>query len=198
MNKKQNHRIILASSSPRRKELLAGLGLKFSVIPSDVSEELEKTYSPEEMVKELAHRKAEAVARQVDQGLIIGSDTIVVLDGEVLGKPRDKAEAFSMLTRLQGREHEVFSGVSIVDARTYEYETGFQSTKVHMRSLSDREITLYIATEEPMDKAGSYAIQGIGATLVERINGDYFTVVGLPLALTAQYLRNFGVDILYK
>lgn len=198
MNKKQYHPIILASSSPRRKELLAGLGLEFTVIPSDVSEEIEETYSPEEIVKELAHRKAEAVARQVDQGLIIGSDTIVVLDGEVLGKPRDKAEAFSMLTRLQGREHEVFSGLSIIDAKTYAYETGFQSTKVLMRGLSDSEIKQYIATDEPMDKAGAYAIQGIGATLVEGINGDYFTVVGLPLALTARYLRNFGVDLLYK
>jgi septum formation protein len=198
MNKKTAQPIILASSSPRRKELLTGLGLEFSVIPSDVSEEMEKSSSPEEMVKELAYRKAEAVARQVDQGLIIGSDTIVVLDGEVLGKPRDKTEAFSMLTRLQGREHEVFSGLSIVDAKTHECETGFQSTKVQMRSLSDREIRLYIATNEPMDKAGSYAIQGIGATLVERINGDYFTVVGLPLALTAKYLRIFGVDILHE
>lgn len=194
--KKNKHRsIILASSSPRRKELLAGLGLEFTVISSDVSEEVENNCSPEEMVKLLAQRKAEAVARQIDQGLVIGADTIVVLEGEVLGKPRDKIDAFSMLTRLQGREHKVYSGISIVDAKTNEYETGFQSTTVRMRSLNDLEVTQYIATDEPMDKAGAYAIQGLGATLVEGINGDYFTVVGLPLALTAKYLRNFGVDL---
>lgn len=196
MKKNQHRSIILASSSPRRKELLAGLGLEFTVIPSDVSEEIENNCSPEEMVKLLAQRKAEAVARQIDQGLVIGADTIVVLEGEVLGKPRDKVDAFSMLTRLQGREHEVYSGISIVDAKTNEYETGFQSTKVRMRSLNDLEVTQYIATDEPMDKAGAYAIQGLGATLVEGINGDYFTVVGLPLALTAKYLRNFGVDLI--
>lgn len=195
MKKNQHRSIILASSSPRRKELLAGLGLEFTVISSDVSEEVENNCSPEEMVKLLAQRKAEAVARQIDQGLVIGADTIVVLEGEVLGKPRDKIDAFSMLTRLQGREHEVYSGISIVDAKTNEYETGFQSTTVRMRSLNDLEVTQYIATDEPMDKAGAYAIQGLGATLVEGINGDYFTVVGLPLALTAKYLRNFGVDL---
>lgn len=195
MKKNQHRSIILASSSPRRKELLAGLGLEFTVISSDVSEEVENNCSPEEMVKLLAQRKAEAVARQIDQGLVIGADTIVVLEGEVLGKPRDKIDAFSMLTRLQGREHKVYSGISIVDAKTNEYETGFQSTTVRMRSLNDLEVTQYIATDEPMDKAGAYAIQGLGATLVEGINGDYFTVVGLPLALTAKYLRNFGVDL---
>lgn len=196
MKKNQHRSIILASSSPRRKELLAGLGLEFTVISSDVSEEVENNCSPEEMVKLLAQRKAEAVARQIDQGLVIGADTIVVLEGEVLGKPRDKIDAFSMLTRLQGREHKVYSGISIVDAKTNEYETGFQSTTVRMRSLNDLEVTQYIATDEPMDKAGAYAIQGLGATLVEGINGDYFTVVGLPLALTAKYLRNFGVDLI--
>lgn len=195
MKKNQHRSIILASSSPRRKELLAGLGLEFTVISSDVSEEVENNCSPAEMVKLLAQRKAEAVARQIDQGLVIGADTIVVLEGEVLGKPRDKIDAFSMLTRLQGREHKVYSGISIVDAKTNEYETGFQSTTVRMRSLNDLEVTQYIATDEPMDKAGAYAIQGLGATLVEGINGDYFTVVGLPLALTAKYLRNFGVDL---
>lgn len=196
MKRKQQRSIILASSSPRRRELLAGLGLEFTVIPSDVSEEIEEVCSPEEMVKLLAQRKAVAVASRVEQGLVIGSDTIVVLDGEILGKPRDKEDAFSMLVRLQGREHEVYSGLSIVDAKTHEYETGFQSTKVRMRALNDLEITQYIATDEPMDKAGSYAIQGLGATLVEGINGDYFTVVGLPLALTAKYLRHFGVDLI--
>jgi septum formation protein len=196
MNEKKHRPIVLASGSPRRKELLSGLGLTFTIQPSDVNEDIQGTYSPDEMVTLLAQRKAEAVAREVNEGLVIGSDTIVVLQQEVLGKPKDEDDAFSMLSKLQGNVHTVFSGVVIIDVETGTSRVGFQSTQVKLRPLNVKEIRQYISTREPMDKAGSYAIQGLGATLVESIEGDYFTVVGLPLALTAQYLRELGVNVL--
>ena len=188
--------IVLASGSPRRKELLAGLGLQFTVIPSDVDEHVAEDCTPAEVVEQLARRKAEEVAGQAKEGLVLGSDTIVVLDGKILGKPVDELDAFSMLKRLQGNTHVVYSGLAIIDVEQNKMKIGHQSTQVSMRSLTEEEIHQYIATKEPMDKAGSYAIQGIGATIVEGIVGDYFTVVGLPLLLTAQYLKEFGVDVL--
>jgi septum formation protein len=196
MNEKKQRPIILASGSPRRKELLAGLGLEFTVRPSDVDEEIQGSYSPAEIVTLLAQRKADAIAQEVKEGLIIGSDTIVVLNEEVLGKPKNEADAFSMLTTLQGNVHTVYSGVVVIDAETGLFKAGYQSTKVKLRPINDIEIRQYIATKEPMDKAGAYAIQGLGATLVEGIEGDYFTVVGLPLLLTAQFLQKFGVHVL--
>lgn len=189
-------KLILASSSPRRKELLGTLGLSFTVQSSDVDETTEAGLAPQEIVEELALRKASAISSQLDDGLVLGSDTIVVLDGQVLGKPADEADAFRMLSALQGREHTVYSGVALIDAQTGRREVTHSRTQVHIRPLSDTEIKAYIATGEPMDKAGSYAIQGIGATLVESITGDYFTVVGLPLCLTASMLARFGVNVL--
>lgn len=195
MNKSQRP-IILASGSPRRRELLAGLGLDFQVISSDVSEEVTGIVSPAEMVELLALRKAEAVSQQVEAGLVIGSDTIVVLNEEILGKPNNEDEAFEMLSKLQGNTHQVFSGVAVIDVEQQIHKVGHQSTEVTMAALTEAEIRQYIATQEPMDKAGSYAIQGIGATLIEGIRGDYFTVVGLPLRLTTQFLKQYGIDIL--
>lgn len=188
--------LILASSSPRRRELLGTLGISFTVRTSEVDETYKAGMKPEEIVQELALRKARAVAKQCGTGLVLGSDTIVVLDGNVLGKPTDEAEAFKMLSALQGREHTVYSGVALIDAATERIEVSYRSTRVVMRELSEAEIRNYIATKEPMDKAGAYAIQGIGATLVEEIIGDYFTVVGLPLSLTARLLKRFGVNII--
>lgn len=188
--------LILASSSPRRRELFTTLGLPFVVEASHADESIDGSPSPAEMVETLSLRKAQSVAQRAGSGLVIGSDTIVVLDGDVLGKPRNEADAFSMLSRLQGREHTVYSGVAIVDAASGRAEVAHSATAVRMRPLSDREIRAYIATGEPMDKAGSYAIQGIGATIVEGIRGDYFTVVGLPLNLTARLLSRFGINLL--
>ncbi len=188
--------LILASSSPRRRELLQTLGLPFTVMTSDADETVEQEMSPAEVVETLSLRKARAVAGKVGEGVVLGSDTIVVLDGRILGKPGDEAEAFRMLQSLQGREHTVYSGVALVDAATGRTEVAHQSTRVQIRPLSEREIRAYIATGEPMDKAGAYAIQGIGATIVEGIVGDYFTVVGLPLNLTARLLSRFGVTFL--
>ncbi|MET3290415.1 UNVERIFIED_CONTAM: septum formation protein [Brevibacillus sp. OAP136] len=188
--------LILASGSPRRKELLHALGFPFVVQSSDVDESCDADLAPEAIVEELSLRKANAVAAEKTSGLVLGSDTIVVLDNQVLGKPQDEAEAFRMLKSLTGREHVVFSGVALVDAASGRHEVAHSSTKVRMRPMSDEEILAYIATKEPMDKAGAYAIQGIGATIVEGIVGDYFTVVGLPLALTADLLKRFDLHVL--
>jgi septum formation protein len=188
--------LILASSSPRRKELLQTLGLTFAVITSDVDETASPELTPAEVVEQLALRKAGAVAEKVSDGVVLGSDTIVVLDGQILGKPADEADAFRMLSALQGREHTVYSGVALIDAASGRSEVAHNATRVRIRPLSEREIRAYIATGEPMDKAGSYAIQGIGSTIVEGIVGDYFTVVGLPLNLTAKMLARFGLPLL--
>lgn len=188
--------IILASGSPRRQELLAGLGLNFEVEVSSIDETITANLPPHEMVEILARRKAAAVAKHRKHGLVLGSDTLVVLEEEQLGKPKDEEEAFLMLQRLQGKTHLVYTGVALVDVETERWQVGHQATKVTMAPLSAEEIRQYIASKEPLDKAGAYGIQGLGATFIERIEGDYFTVVGLPLRLTAQFLKTFGVDVL--
>lgn len=189
-------RLILASGSPRRRELLQRIGLHFEVIPSGVSERVERPLEPSQLVQQLAYRKALAVANSLKCGLIIGADTVVVQDGEVLGKPADAEEAKRMLTRLQGRTHAVYSGVAVVDAATGKHRVAYNRTEVKMRALTSLEIDRYVATGEPLDKAGAYAIQGRGALLIEAICGDYFTVVGLPLFLLATLLSAFGVHLL--
>ncbi|QQE73297.1 septum formation inhibitor Maf [Brevibacillus composti] len=192
---KSSTTLILASSSPRRRELLQTIGLPFTVMASDVDESTEPGLRPHEIVEQLAYRKAKAVADQVEEGIVLGSDTIVVLGERILGKPADEQDAFRMLSALQGKEHVVYSGVALIDAKTGRFELAHSSTQVRIRPLTESEIHGYIRTREPMDKAGSYAIQGIGATLVEGIAGDYFTVVGLPLCLTADMLSRFGITL---
>ncbi|GIM44606.1 Maf-like protein [Collibacillus ludicampi] len=189
-------RIVLASGSPRRRELLAGIGLSFDVIVSHVDETVDEEMDPPALVQELAYRKAHDVAKSLKYGLVIGADTIVVIDDEVLGKPTDVQDAIRMLSRLQGRTHSVYSGIAIIDAKTSEKRIAYSRTDVKMRSLSASEIERYVSTGEPMDKAGSYAIQGIGAILIDSIQGDYFTVVGLPLSLLASMLSTFDIDVL--
>ncbi|MGG3886518.1 Maf family protein [Brevibacillus panacihumi] len=193
---KQEKMLILASSSPRRKELLQTLGLSFSIQSSDVDETTDPGMQPQEIVEELALRKARKVASGLTEGVVLGSDTIVVLNGEILGKPVDDEDAYRMLHALQGCEHTVYSGIALIDAESGQSEVTHSRTQVRIRPLAPDEIRAYIATREPMDKAGSYAIQGIGATLVEGIEGDYFTVVGLPLRLTASMLSRFGIQVL--
>jgi len=194
--KLQTEPIILASSSPRRKELLQLVGIPFQVHASHVNEEFDENLSPEKIVEALAYRKAEDVSRYYNKGLIIGSDTIVVLDQRILGKPKDPQEAFSMLNELQGRSHYVYSGVAIIDSQAKKIRVSHQKTEVWIRPLSDTEIRAYVDTKEPLDKAGSYGIQGIGAILVERIEGDFFNVVGLPLVLLQDMLKQFNISIL--
>lgn len=189
-------KIILASASPRRSELLQGLGLAFHIHPSEADEVIAEGTKPDDAVKLLSLLKAQSVASHYNEGIVIGSDTIVVCDGSILGKPHNDEDALRMLSLLQGRSHFVYSGITIVDASTGLYRVAYSRTEVWMKQLTEHILQRYILTGEPRDKAGSYAIQGYGATLVERIDGDYFTVVGLPLRLLSDMLIEFDVHII--
>jgi len=192
--------LILASSSPRRQELIRVLGFPVEVVPSDVDEGVETGWSPSRIVEELSLRKALAVTERLApgrEGVVVGSDTIVVLDGAVLGKPRDEEDAASMLEALSGRSHEVYTGLALVDVATGRRSVSHRMTRVWMKPMDGRRIRAYVETGEPRDKAGAYGIQGYGATLVDRLEGDYFTVVGFPLSLAADMLeRDFGLRVL--
>ncbi len=187
--------IILASMSPRRVELLRQIGCRFDVIPSHASEELPPGLDPASAVMELALRKARSVAADIATGIVIGADTVVVADGMILGKPEDPADAVRMLTKLSGKVHSVFTGLAVVDASEKTERIDYVETKVWFRELTPEEIEFYVATGEPLDKAGAYGIQGLGAILVEKIDGCYFNVVGLPLSKLALILRELGVPI---
>lgn len=181
-------KIILASASPRRKELLTTAGVDFEVLVSEADETIPEGTAPRDAAMMTAEKKALAVAENRD-GIVIGADTIVVIDDKILGKPKDEADAFGMLRLLSGREHEVITGVCITDGE--KTEKFAQVSKVRFYDLTDDEITAYVATKEPMDKAGAYGIQGKGCVLVESIEGDYFNIVGLPVAATVRALRRF-------
>ncbi|MCS1350655.1 nucleoside triphosphate pyrophosphatase [Mechercharimyces sp. CAU 1602] len=182
-----NKELVLASGSPRRKELLTQLGLSFRVHTSHVDETIDHSHtSPDIIAKSLASRKVEAVAAEYSDAIVIGADTIVVIDGDILGKPRDAKDATTMLNRLQGRSHQVYTGIAIreVEAhKTVRSIDDIRMTNVHMRMLTPETIASYILTGHPMDKAGSYGIQGLGSVLVDRIEGCYYNVVGLSLPL---------------
>ena len=206
-------RIILGSASPRRRELLAQIGVDFEVRVSD-KDEIYKSSIPEEIVKELSLMKAENVAsdllenavddhagstageeKAIKDTVIIGADTIVVLDDEILGKPSDEEDAVRMLTRLQGREHWVYTGVAVLDfgpdgeKTVINYPVG---TKVYVNAMTEDEIRAYVATKDPLDKAGAYGIQGRFAAYIDRIDGDYYNVVGLPVSRVYRTLRECG------
>ncbi len=187
--------LVLASTSPRRKHLLEQIGITFTVQPSDVDESLIPTSGavPEEFVQRLAQLKAQDVAsRTHDHSTVLGADTIVVLNGEILGKPIDADDAKSMLRRLSGNTHTVYTGIALVDSDTYTSVTAVQQTDVTFRELTDDEIAGYVATGSPLDKAGSYGIQDdFGAVFVAHIVGCYYTIVGLPLELFYRTLRTF-------
>lgn len=171
--------IILASGSPRRREILSTIGVPFRVVVSDADESLPAGISPAEAVETLAARKAEAVAALVaSDEVILAADTVVAIDGDILGKPTDEADAAAMLRRLSGRSHTVYTGVAL--RRGSRLLVAHEATAVHVAPLSDADIADYIATREPMDKAGAYAIQGYFARYIEGFAGDYFNVVGLP------------------
>jgi septum formation protein len=191
--------IILASASPRRADLLAQIDFPFRVHPSILNEEGGSVHlggeASEALACRLARAKAEEVAARVGRGLVIGADTTVVCDGIAYGKPRDAEEAQAILLRLAGRTHQVITGVAVVEAETGRAEVAVAVTQVRMRAFDAAEAAAYVATGEPLDKAGAYAIQGRGALLVEGIEGDYSNVVGLPLPVLAMLLRRFGVGI---
>jgi septum formation protein len=193
--------LVLASASPRRQELLRNAGIPFSVCPANISEMPLAGESPRDCAERLAKEKARATLRQQPGKFVLGADTIVVVDGEILGKPRNQADAIRMLRLLSGRTHQVITGVCLAGSlRTgnQRLETGFEdtrseTTKVTMTDLTDEEIQSYIATGEPMDKAGAYAIQGMASRWIPRIDGDYFNVVGLPVALVQTMLQEHEV-----
>jgi len=186
----------LASASPRRKELLEQVGLQFDVEPTNYDEETTSASEPHEMAMELSLGKAKSAARKHRKSLIIAADTLVVLGDRVVGKPHTNAQAREMLRALSGRTHSVITGFSILDTETGKVLSRSVETKVHMRKLTLKEIDSYVRTKEPLDKAGGYAIQGWGVVLVDRIEGDYSNVVGLPLSALAESLGVFGVNVL--
>jgi len=192
--------IVLASASPRRRELLAQLGLDIAVVPSRAEELLQVGETPSQHAERLSRDKAHEVASRSGQAgrWFIGSDTIVVLDDSILGKPCDAADAKKMLSRLSGREHCVISGYAVFDRKTGRTACGTVTTRVFFKSLTAREIEGYIATGEPFDKAGSYAIQGVGAFMVPRIEGSYSNVVGLPLCEVMAALEDLGAVELFS
>lgn len=185
-------RLILASQSPRRALLLRQIGLTFDVIPSHIPEEHDNDHHPHEIVLSLSRAKAYEVAGRVSDSLIIGADTIVVLGGNILGKPGSQAEAITMLRQLSGREHEVYTGFTILDTPGMREISSYEKTVVRFRHLDDDEITSYVASGSPMDKAGAYGIQDdYGAVFVESITGCFYNVVGFPLTKFYTTLKEF-------
>ena len=184
-------RVILASASPRRRELLDLVGIAYDVEPADIDETYRDAEEAAAHAERLAREKGATIAARNPDAVVIAADTIVVIDGLVLGKPRDEADAARMLSMLSGQTHVVLTAVAV----TYRgnMRSGVESVRVTFRALDPERIGAYIATAEPMDKAGAYGIQGFGATLVERIDGDYFAVMGLPLARMVDLLQEIGV-----
>ena len=186
--------LVLASSSPRRSEILTAVGWPFETRPAGVDETRRAGEPAEDFVRRLAREKAEAVAQSLLFGLVLGADTTVVVDGEILEKPSDKDDARRMLRRLSGRWHEVLTGVALVRAETGRSTSGVARTRVRFAELSEEEVGRYVETGEPLDKAGAYAVQGRAAPFIESIEGEYWNVVGLPVRLVYELARDFRTD----
>lgn len=188
--------IVLASASTRRIELLKLLGIKFRVEPSNYEEVRNAHLEPQELAKSLSFEKARIVASRYQNALVIAADTFVVLRGRILGKPRTPAEARTMLETISGKSHSVITGLTIIDTESGKVLSRSVETKVYMKKLTSREIDAYVESGEPLDKAGAYAIQGLGSVIVRKIEGDYFNVVGLPLSALTESLKEFGIHVL--
>ena len=186
--------IILASKSPRRRALLEQMGVRdFRIVTPDIDEHMDRDLPPAELVRQISLEKAQAVAAQADpNSVVIAADTVVARDGVVLGKPADKEEAFRMLSLLSGNRHQVYTGLTVL--RGEQVFSQWEETAVTFRSLTAEEIEAYIATGEPMDKAGAYGIQGYGALFIQGISGDYYNVMGLPVCRLGQILGQLGMD----
>lgn len=182
---------IVASASPRRKEILSMGGFSFKILPSDCDETVKEKLSPEETVKELSERKALSVLRGNPDSVVLGCDTVVALENEILGKPTDREDAFNMIKALSGKIHRVCTGVCIADKDRK--ESFVSVAEVEFYEISDETAKSYVSTGECDDKAGAYGIQGLGGMLVKSIKGDYYTIVGLPFAETARVLYSFGI-----
>lgn len=187
-------KFILASASPRRRELLASIGLEFEVLPSNVPEVRQQGEAPEEYVARLSRDKADALASRHRERWVIAADTTVLLGDELLEKPADAADAARMLATIAGKTHVVYTGVTLENAGKGWRDTRVAESEVRMLPLSAQEIEWYVRTGEPLDKAGAYAVQGIGAMFIDSIHGSYTNVVGLPLATLFQMLRRAGID----
>jgi septum formation protein len=192
MNDTRANALVLASASPRRKKLLETVGVDVEVHPSGVGEETVPGESPDRHVARLARAKALEVGRTHLARWVLGADTAVVVDREVLGKPRNEAEAYAMLRKLSGREHFVMTGYFIYHSTGGQFRQGVVKTRVTVKSLTDRDIQGYIRTGEPFDKAGAYAVQGIGMFMIEKVTGSYPNVVGLPVCEVIAHLRDLG------
>lgn len=191
--------IILASASPRRQQLLTQLGLDFQVMEAGIDEEgagVDFGGEPHELAMELAQRKAEAAASRLTSGLVIAADTIVVCERQIMGKPLNREQARAMLRALSGRSHEVITGLCVLEVDAGGCDSAYERTRVHFRALSDQDIEAYLDSGEAMDKAGAYGIQGLGAVLVEGIEGCYYNVVGLPLTRLTMMLQQRGIKVL--
>lgn len=189
-------KIVLASVSPRRKQLLKKLGIDFIVVPSNIEEHLNPRLKPRSQVEELALQKAEAVAPQFPDAIILAADTLVALGDEVIGKPQDEQDAKRMLKKLRGRMHTIVTGFVLFETVSKRTIIKSVETKVWFRKISPSEISNYLEKEKPYDKAGAYAIQDLGAIFIEKIEGDYFGAVGLPLYALAKELKKLDIDVL--
>lgn len=190
--------IILASGSPRRKEILANTKLKFSVITSDIDETILDNEQPIQLVLRLALEKCMDIASKNISDLVIGADTIVALDNTILGKPKNEDEAFKMLSSLSDREHQVITGISVINLENNKKIIDYVVSNVKFKNLTEKDIKDYLSTGEYKDKAGAYGIQGYGALLVEEIRGDYFNIVGLPISKLGDILKdNFNINLFY-
>ncbi|MGA2367621.1 MAG: Maf family protein [Dehalococcoidia bacterium] len=185
--------IVLASSSSRRKELLETLGLKFTVDAAEIEEDIGRKLKPADLVKTISLEKATAAATRHPDSIVIAADTFGVLGDKLLGKPRSSAEAVAMLRMMSGRCHSVLTGFTILDSRAGRTVSKVVETRVYFKRLNDEDIQNYVWSGEPLDKAGAYAIQGSGSSLIERIDGDYYNVIGLPLYALVSELKKFGV-----
>ena len=188
--------IILASASPRRRELLEKIGLRFKVEPSNYEEDIHSRLEPHKLAQKVSLEKAEAVASKHKNTIVIAADTFVVFGGQILGKPHTEKEAREMLEAISGKSHSVITGFSIIDTCKNKALSKSVETKIYIRRLTSAEIDAYVKSKEPLDKAGAYAIQGLGAVFVEKIEGDYFNVIGLPLSALTEALKEFGINIL--
>lgn len=188
--------IILASASPRRKELLRLTGLKFKVDASNYEENLNLKLKPHKLARFLSKQKAKTIAGKYKNAIIIAADTFIVLKNILLGKPHSDAEAKKMLKTLNGKSHSVITGFTIMDTGSNKTISSSVETKVYLKKLSSKEIDAYVRTKEPLDKAGAYAIQGLGSVIIKKIEGDYFNVIGLPLSALMEGLKKFGIPVL--
>ncbi|NCN21905.1 septum formation protein Maf [Candidatus Falkowbacteria bacterium] len=190
------YKIILASSSPRRKELFEKLRLPFTIEASDYEEDMTLKIPPLKLAKTLSCGKALAVARKHQSGIVIGADTFVVFDNHLLGKPKSEAEAVKMLTKLSGKRVDILTGLTIINIASGKKVSITDITKVYIKKLSKQEIDNYVMSGEPMDKAGAFAIQGLGAVIIKKIEGDFMGAMGLPLFALAKELKKLGIDVL--